>query len=118
MFLTFGLPLRHPIVIIAIINILLFWVILFVSANVVNEPSGRYPYPALVVGAMLCGWAPIYLVAHPEEMSKALFNWSGNSRIPDHKPRGRFILFFGYMFAISLTVLCIGIIIKDISDQL
>lgn len=114
MFLTFGLPLRHPIVILAIINILLAWIMLYISANVYDEPSGRYPYPALVVGAMLCGWSPIYLVAHPEEMSKALFNWSRSSRIPDHKPRGRFIFIFGYLYAISLTVLFAGIIIKDV----
>lgn len=118
MFLTFGLPFRHPIVILGIVNVLLFWVILYVSANVFNESSGRYPYPALAVGSMLCGWAPIYLVARPEEMSKALFGLRGNSWIPNHKPRGRFFLFFGYLYAISLTVLCVGTLIKDIFNFL
>lgn len=105
MFLTFGLPGRHPIVILGVINTLLTWLLLYISACVFNEPSGRYPYPMLVIGSILWNWAPIYLVARPEEMSRAFFNWPPKVRIVDESPRGSFFRALGYVLAVGSAIL-------------
>jgi hypothetical protein len=99
--ITCGLPIRHPIVILTLINLFLWGLGFYLRIFVLHEPSYRFPYPLEILGALLLCYAPLYFVANPQEMTR-LFTRRSAPRIPDDTPRGTGWKIFGYLYALFL----------------
>lgn len=108
--ITCGLSLRHPIVLVTIVNLCLIGISFYLRIFVLHEPSYRFPYPLEIIGAVLLCYVPLYIVANPREMRNLFLPTQSQSRLPEDIYRGTGWKIVGYGYA--LFVFFIGVILN------
>lgn len=113
--ITCGLSPRHPIVILAAVNLCLMMLFYYLEAMVVHGPPGRLPYVIQVLAVPFASWSPICIYAYAEEISRGLFGWPPVSRLPDEgRPRGGWVRVAAYGAAIFETVIFSGAVYESL----